>query len=431
MNTKTALILLATSAFMVLPAAAQTADPWPQIREQRIARLLPSAMQQASVDAWLVLVRENNNDPLAAHVGGENAGGLAAILFFLDGARVQSVAISPAGEATALRDVGVHDTVISIERSGGPDLWQLLTQQLRARNPQKIAVNSSQLAAADGLSHTLRVRLEQALGAEWTGRLVSSQALVTEWLGVKLPAEVAIMREAAKLTDQLIREAYAQIEPGKTRDSDVARYLKQRMRELKVEDAWAPDQNPNVNSGPDRGHSHATDRVIRAGDFIQTDFGIKVHGRWVTDIQRFAYVLAPGETNAPADALEKWEIARQGSRKVLAAIRPGMSGGDVDRVQRAWMRENGSLDVMWSTGHPVGYWAHDVGPTLSGRETRALREGQVFAYDGFHMWRLAAEGAHATKTISVEEMAMVTSTGAEYLVPPQEELILIRYPGGR
>ena len=420
-------LLLATSLLMAAPSSAQTPDPWPQIRQQRIEQLLPGSMQRAGVDAWLILVRENNNDPLAAHVGGENAGGLAAIIFFADGARVRSVALSPAGEATALRDVGVHDTVIALQR-GGPDVWESLTQQLRARDPQKIAVNTSSLAAADGLSYTLRRRLEDALGAELSARLVSAQPLVVDWLAVKLPAEVAILRAAAQVTDRLIRDAYAQVVPGRTRDADVAGYLKQRMRELHVEDAWAPEQNPNVNSGADRGHSHATDRVIRAGDFIQTDFGIKVHGRWVTDIQRFAYVLAPGETAPPAAALKKWEIARAGSRKVLAAIRPGVIGGDVDRVQRAWMKQNGSLEVMWSTGHPVGYWAHDVGPTLSGRETQPLRAGQVFAYDGFYMWPLPNEGAAATKTISVEEMAVVTANGAEYLIPPQEALILIRSP---
>lgn len=92
---------------------------------------------------------------------------------------------------------------------------------------------------------------------------------------------------------------------------------------------------------------------------------------------------------------------------------------------------------MWGTGHPVGYWAHDVGPSLSGaqRETppagaslRVLQPGQTFAFDGFFSWPLpAAAGAEkATKTISVEEMAVVNEKGAEYLIPPQEELVLIR-----
>jgi len=38
-------------------------------------------------------------------------------------------------------------------------------------------------------------------------------------------------------------------------------------------------------------------------------------------------------------------------------------------------------------------------------------------------------GAEKTKTISVEEMAVVTERGAEYLIPPQEELVLIPSAG--
>ena len=150
-----------------------------------------------------------------------------------------------------------------------------------------------------------------------------------------------------------------------------------------------------------------------------------VHGRWVTDIQRFAYVLAPGETEAPKSAIEKWEKGKKGSRIALAAMKPGATGYDVDKAQRAWMKEAGSLPMPWGTGHRVGYWAHDLGPTLSGaqsdrppnpRSLRKLAPGQVFAFDGFFCWELDAK-AKTTKGISVEEMAVVTEKGAEYLEP--------------
>jgi Xaa-Pro aminopeptidase len=410
-------------------------SPWPEIRRDRIRTLLPRAMQRAGVDAWLVVCRENDNDPLAAHVGGENAGAPAAFLFFRTPNGVRSVALSPAGEATALKDMRLHDEVVVLERGGS--FWDRVAERLRAAKPKKIAINSSAMTVADGLSHTQRVALEKALGPELSPRLVPSEDLVVEWLSVKLPREVDVLREAASVTAALEVDAYRKVVPGRSRDSDIARYLKGRMRELGVEDAWAPDQNPNVNSGPDRGHSHATEKVIRPGDFIQTDFGIKVWGTWCTDIQRFAYVLAPGETTPPPDALRKWENAKKGSRTALATMRPGVRGYDVDKAQRDWMKEARSEWVMWGTGHPVGYWAHDVGPALSGaqRETppagaalRLLLPGQTFAFDGFFSWTLPAEpgGEKATKTISVEEMAVVTERGAEYLIPPQEELVLIR-----
>jgi Xaa-Pro aminopeptidase len=413
-------------------------SPWPEIRRDRIRTLLPAAMKRAGVDAWLVVCRENDNDPLAGHVGGENAGASAAFLFFRTPAGVRSVALSPAGEATALKDMELHDEVIVLERGGS--FWEEVAKRVRAADPGKIAINSSAMTVADGLSHTQRVALEKALGPQLSPRLVPSEDLVVEWLSVKLRKEVDILREAAAVTAALEVDAYRTVVPGRSRDSDVARYLKGRMRELGVEDAWAPDQNPNVNSGPDRGHSHATERVIRPGDFIQTDFGIKVWGTWCTDIQRFAYVLAPGETTPPPGALRKWENAKKGSRTALAAMRPGVRGYDVDKAQRDWMKEVRSEWVMWGTGHPVGYWAHDVGPALSGaqRETppagaalRLLQPGQTFAFDGFFSWVLPAEaGAQkATKTISVEEMAVVTERGAEYLIPPQEDLVLIRSAG--
>lgn len=417
----------ARSLFEVAPVSEPAV--WQRIRKERVQTLLPPAMKEAGVDGWIVFVRENDNDPLAAHVGGENAGGTAALIFFLKDGTLRSLALSPAGESTALRDIGLHDEVISIDRSA--DVFKLAAAEIRKASLLSVAVNSSSRAAADGLSFTQRRTFEDALGADLTSRLVSSEELVVRWLSVKLPEEVEIMRRAALVTALLEEEAYATVKPGITRDLDVARYLKTRMRGLGLDDAWAPDQNPNVNSGIDRGHSHSTDRVIQPGDIIQTDFGVKAGGMWSTDIQRFAYVLRPGEKQPPAAVRQQWENSKRGSRIALAAMRPGVRGYDVDAAQRAWMTTQGSEFVPWSTGHPVGYWAHDMGPSLggaqrstppSGDSLRVLQRGQTFAFDGFFAWKT---GDDATKTISVEEMAVITERGAEYLIPPQEELILI------
>jgi len=402
-------------------------SPWPQVRQERIRTLLPGAMDAAGVDAWVILVRENNNDPLALHVGGENAGAPAGILFFREGEGVRSVMLSGFGEAIALRELAIHDSVVVPTVEGGGLLGEIAAR-LRAADPTGIAINSGPLAIADGLSWSQRTALERALGPELAERLVPSTQLVYEWLSVKVPTEVEILGRAAELTALLEEEAYGTVVPGVTRDSDLAVYLKARMRELGVEDGWSPAQNPSVNSGPDRGHSHASDRVIQQGDVIQTDFGIRVHGVWVTDIQRFAYVLRPGETAPPPEVQRKWEAARRGRDAAFAAMRPGATGAAVDSAQRVVMAEEGSAFVPWGTGHPVGYWAHDVGPGLNRRSQGVLREGQVFAFDGFFAWTLpGGDGSwgNGSKTISVEEMAVITADGARYLVEPQQELILI------
>lgn len=404
-------------------------SPWPEIRKKRINTLLPEALKTAKVDAWMVIARENNNDPLADHVGGENAGGTAAFLFYNDATGFHSLVFSPSGESTALDELDIHDKVVPVER--GASAIEEAMEFLRKNGIKKVAINSSENnSLADGLSYTQRMELEKLNEGDEV-EFVSSEDVVYEWLSVKLPEEVEIMRKAAKLTAEWEIEAYKNIVPGKTTDADVARFLKKKIVEAGVQDGWSPDQNPNVNSGPDRGHSHATNKVIMPGDVIQTDFGIKVYDRWVTDIQRFAYVPKEGETKAPKDIQHYWDSAKKGNRTAMAAMKPGVKGVDVDRAQREVMKEAGSEYVMWSTGHPVGYVAHDIGPNLGGSQSthirpdseKVLKEGMTFAFDGFHSWELPDGNL---KTISVEEMVVITKDGAEYLIAPQEELILIR-----
>lgn len=404
-------------------------NPWPEIRKERISTLLPQAMEAAEVDAWLVICRENDNDPMADHIGGENAGGTAVFMFYFDEDGFHSLAFSPIGESTALDELDIHDRVIPVER--GMSAIDQAAEFMNFRDFDRIAINTSnQNKLADGLSHSQYLALVEAAGVQTARKFTSSENLIYEWLSVKLPAEVEIMRKAAELTAAWQLEAYETITPGVTTDAEVAAFLDAKMEEYGVGEAWNPSQNPNVNSGVDRGHSHATEKVIMPGDVIQTDFGIKLYDRWVSDIQRFAYVLQPGESEAPDDIQYYWESGRDGGKAAFAAMMPGVRGEDVDAAQRTLMQQNGSEYVMWSTGHPVGYVAHDAGPNLGGSHMPGqrpaaqllLKPGMVFAFDGFHAWTLDGGG---TKTISVEEMAVITENGAEYLIPPQEELILV------
>lgn len=406
-------------------------NPWPDIRAERIQTLLPQAMKRAGVDAWAILCRSNNNDPLALHVGCENAVAPAVYLFERIDGGVSSTVFTGPGEATALQELGLHDTVEVIERTKDPMVVAAEYINRSLNRSGRLALNFSNTnELADGISYSQYTRLTDMLIQPVIDRIVSADELVYEWLSVKLPSEVDILRKAAELTAKWELEAYQQVVPNESTDRDIAVFLKQKMSEAGVTDAWSPDQNPLVNSGPDRGHAHSTTRVIRPGDVIQIDFGIRVHDTWVTDIQRFAYVLAPGETAAPDDIQHYWTVAREGSRRAYEAMEPGVTGLEVDQVQRDWMRENGSMNVLWNTGHPVGYVAHDIGPSLGGAQEgrdpsnlayKELRSGNVFAYDGFFKWKLEL----GTKTISVEEMVVITDNGAEYLTAPQEELILI------
>lgn len=419
---------------IVVPQRPPQAD-WARIRSRRIRTYLLPAMQKAGIDMWLVMARGDNNDPLAKFVGGEHAIGDAVYIFSIDGSALRRTAIVPLGDSTPVKESGEFDEVLTFVGGG---LAEHLATTVRRMNPSRIGINMSSKAVLDGISANQKAMLERALGAPYATRLVSAEPAVIEFLNRKLPEEVDILREAARLTDLIEREAYATVVPGRTTDLELAERVRARVRDLGLGFSWDEGQNPNVTSGLDRGHSPAANRVIQPGDIIMMDFGIRLWGHWVSDVQRFAYVLRPGEQAASADAQRQWDAARDANRAALAAMRPGVRGVDVDRAQMAVGKARGCLDPIWNTGHPVGYWAHDVGPTLGGSRTpappeaarRSLERWMTFSFDGFCCVEKEDAGVTGMKCISVEEMAVVTERGAEYLLAPQEELILIP-SGGR
>ena len=147
-------------------------NPWPDIRKQRINKLLPEALEAAKVDSWLIVCRENNNDPLAHHIGGENAGGTAAFLFYNDKEGFHSLAFSPSGESKALDDLDIHDSVVSVERNSSA--LEQAANFIKQKDFQKVAINSSESnSMADGLSYNQRMELESYLES-YSNRLVPS-----------------------------------------------------------------------------------------------------------------------------------------------------------------------------------------------------------------------------------------------------------------
>ena len=156
----------------IIPVEYWGENPWPEIRKKRINKLLPNALQEAKVDCWLVLCRENNNDPLADHIGGENAGGDAVFLFYNDDQGFHSKVFSPIGESTALDELNIHDEVVGVSRDVSS--INLAIDFIKNKNFETIAINSSTTnSIADGLSFTQRKQIENLLGKD-SQKLISS-----------------------------------------------------------------------------------------------------------------------------------------------------------------------------------------------------------------------------------------------------------------
>jgi Xaa-Pro aminopeptidase len=199
-------------------------------------------------------------------------------------------------------------------------------------------------------------RLEEHLPAGW--QAVPSPGLIAALRLVKEPAEIALMRAAAQLADEALRQTLEAGLLGRT-EREVAIDLELRMRRLGAE---APSFPSIVAAGEHAALPHAEprDEVIPADVLVTIDWGALYEG-YCSDCTR---TYATGE-GISAQAREIYELVLAAQEQGLDAVRAGPSGREVDAVARAVIDRAGhGAHFGHGLGHGVGLDIHE-GPRLS------------------------------------------------------------------
>ena len=107
------------------------------------------------------------------------------------------------------------------------------------------------------------------------------------------------------------------------------------------------------------------------------------------------------------------------------ALKPGVQGVAVDAVAREYIVSRGYEGYAHGLGHQVGRFAHDgtalLGPAwekYANKPFEPVEESMVFTIEP----RLTVPGRGV---VTIEEIVLVTATGAEFLSEPQKKLILV------
>jgi Xaa-Pro aminopeptidase len=400
-------------------------------RKERMDRYLVAAMRKSGIDAWLVVTREGTVDPVAFDVAADHAVGRVACLFVDKGDRLERVAIVASYDTDTFEKSGLYTRVVPYGKEGaGP----ALKGEIEGLNPKTIAVDMSRdEPLADGMTAGNLQWLRETIGPDYSKRLVSAEAFLVSYRSRKTPAEIAKLKDAVRKTEQILAEALTPtvVVSGKTTEKDLADFIRRRRREMGLGPSWEEDQDPNVMAGLARGHSAASEAAILPGSVIRIDFGVDEDG-YKTDIQRLAYVLRPGETEAPPEVAAAFATVRAANRAAAAALKPGATGTAVDTAARKVITDANYEEFKHATGHPIGFYTHDLGPLLA--PAWPDRYGKLGAYTIERDQTFAIEPALETELpwmmggsvgFGLEEDYVVTEKGSEPLGTPQETLILI------
>ena len=198
-----------------------------------------------------------------------------------------------------------------------------------------------------------------------------------------------------------------------------------QLDEFHLQPAWERINCPAVNTGPDSsiGHVGPTDLVISPGHIVHFDFGV-LQDDYCSDIQRVVYFRRPDEKAAPAEVQHGFETIRTAIQRALDAMKPGITGKEIDQIARQTVINAGYPEYPYATGHQVGRVVHD-GAAILGPEwerygdtpNRVLEPGQVYTIE-------PGLNVPGYGYIGLEEDVLVTADGAEYLGDPQMELII-------
>jgi Xaa-Pro aminopeptidase len=149
------------------------------------------------------------------------------------------------------------------------------------------------------------------------------------------------------------------IEPGTTRTSDLVWWWRQQVNDLGLGTWFQP--SVSVQRKGMTSQQIGSDPIIQRGDVLHCDVGITV-ARLNTDTQHNAYVLQPGETDAPEGLRRALANANALQDIVMDEIRPGRTGNEILASSRQRMEGKGINGTVYS--HPIGLHGHGAGPLI-------------------------------------------------------------------
>ena len=347
---------------------------------KRLDTFVPALMRKHGVDMWVVPMREYNEDPVfPALVAPDTfAARRRTIYVFFDkcaaaasppsAACVERIALggtSQGGVFEARRSMRAAASNVGRGQQAelwGDEQWQALKSVIEERSPRTIGINRSTVFAfSDGLSSGELQGMTAALGQKWTARFRDAEGLPLDVVAVRLPEEEAFFKRMQELVWSLTQTMFssATVSPGTTKTSDLVWWWRQRVNDLGLETWFQP--SVDVQRKGATAEQLGDDPVIQRGDVLHCDVGITV-ARLNTDTQHLAYVLQPGETDAPDGIRRALANANALQDIVMDEIRPGRTGNEILSASRTRMRAKSIDGSVYS--HPIGLNGHGAGPLI-------------------------------------------------------------------
>ena len=270
--------------------------------------------------------------------------------------------------------------------------------QLKVVDMKRLKFSGKRVGYESTVSHARFLKLQKDHPST---EFVDIDDAVKALRSVKTPDEIEKLRAAEALNSEIWAEAQAQFKAGMT-ELQMARII----RHLMIEKGEGEAFETIVCVGPNAAECHHVpdDTVWDGKAPVLVDMGVKLDG-YCSDMTRNIVPAKPSKLYR-----EIYSLVLKANMCAIAAAKPGLTCGKLDRVARKIIEDAGFGKCFGhSLGHGVGIEIHEA-PGVRKADKTVLKPGMLVTIEpGVYL-----EG---NLGVRIEDLILITEDGCEVLSP--------------
>ena len=342
-----------------------------EILRERLDKVLPWAMESSDIDFWIVMGKENNEDPIMKTLFSwdmPNARRISILAFYYD-KKSKKVRKMMFGSHSPIMN-SIYENV----QNKDENCWQGLKRIIDEINPKSIAVQESKnYGFCDGLIYSLYKELIESLSESQRSRICSAEKLSVKWLQRVTKKDLDVLKVLVEVTQDIIKMTFSadSIKINRTTTTDLEWLMRNTISMLGLNFWFGPDVDMQRQGNL---VSRIFDEPINYGDFLHCDIGvsckfINLH----TDMQWVCYVRKQEEDSAPKGLRDLLVKGNRLQEIVTSKFKYGKTGNDVFFESINQAKEEGIKPMIYS--HPIGTFGHGSGTSIGRYDLQGFLEG--------------------------------------------------------
>ncbi|MFL2100152.1 aminopeptidase P family protein [Desemzia sp. FAM 23991] len=215
---------------------------------------------------------------------------------------------------------------------------------------------------------------------------------------IKTKDEIQKMSEAGKWADKALEIGFKAIKEG-IQEQEIVAEIEYELKKMGIKNMSFETM---VLTGDNAASPHGVpgNRRIQKNDLVLFDLGV-VHDGYTSDVTRTVAFGEPSEK-----AREIYEIVLKANEAAIAAVKPGVTAGELDKIARDIITDAGYGKYFnHRLGHGLGSSVHEFPSIMEGNDL-VIREGMCFSIEpGIYVPGVAG--------VRIEDCVYVTADSCE------------------